>query len=114
MEKVGNRITFMEHWRFDQETKDLLIDKLSAELPALRGAIGASQNEIADAVGMPRQSYNSIELRKRRMTWTTYMALILLFDYNPNSHYRIRQLEVFPNQLDEFWLSGKIIEAEGL
>lgn len=69
---------------------------------------------IAYAVGMSRQSYNSIELKKRRMTWTTYMALILLFDYNPNSHYRIRQLEVFPNQLDECWLSGKIIEAEGL
>lgn len=65
MEKVGNRITFMDHWRFDQETKDLLIDKLSAELPALRGAIGASQNEIADAVGMSRQSYNSIELKKK-------------------------------------------------
>lgn len=54
----------MDHWRFDQETKDLLIDKLSAELPALRGTIGASQNEIADAVGMSRQSYNSIELKK--------------------------------------------------
>ena len=36
------------------------------------------------------------------------MALILFFDYNPASHNTIRQLDAFPNRLDECWLTGKI------
>lgn len=112
MEKIGNRITYMDHWRFDKEMKETLIDRLTAELPTLRGAVGASQDEIANAIGVSRQTYNSIELKKRKMSWTAYMALVLFFDYNPNSHSRIRQLEVFPNQLDECWLSGKLEEME--
>lgn len=36
------------------------------------------------------------------------MALILFFDYNPSSHDTIRQLDAFPYQLDECWLSGKM------
>lgn len=47
------------------------------------------------------------------MTWGTYMALMLFFDYNPLSHNTIRQLEVFPYQLDECWLSGKIVQVIG-
>lgn len=114
MELVGNRITYMNYWHFSKEMKDELIDKLTTVLPALRGAVGVSQDEIANAIGLSRQTYNSIELKKRRMTWGTYMALILFFDYNPSSHYTIRQLEVFPNQPDECWLSGKMEQVGDL
>lgn len=114
MELVGNRITYMNYWHFSKEMKDELIDKLTTVLPALRGAVGASQDEIANAIGLSRQTYNSIELKRRRMTWGTYMALILFFDYNPSSHYTIRQLEVFPNQLDECWLLGKMEQVGDL
>lgn len=98
----------MKFWHFSKEKKEQLIGKLTAELPALRGAVGASQDEIANIIGVSRQTYNSIELQKRKMSWGTYMALILFFDYNPSSHYTIRQLDVFPYQLDECWLSGKM------
>lgn len=108
MEMTGNRITYMDYWHFSKEMKEKLINRLTTELPTLRGAVGASQDEIANAIGVSRQTYNSIELKKRRMTWSTYMALILFFDYNPNSHYTIRQLDVFPYQLDECWLHGKM------
>ena len=46
------------------------------------------------------------------MSWNTYMSLILFFDYNPNSHDRIRQLGVFPYKLDECWLVGKMKAME--
>lgn len=98
----------MDYWHFDKDEKERLICKLASELPALRGAVGASQGEMADIIGVSRQTYNAVELGKRSMSWNMYMALILFFDYNPRSHFTIRQLDAFPYQLDECWLSGKM------
>ena len=113
MKNYNERISYMEYWHFTKEEKERLISKLSAELPALRGAVKATQDEIANAIGISRQTYNAIEMQKRSMSWNTYMALILFFDYNPSSHYTIRQLDAFPYRLDECWLSGKMEQASG-
>lgn len=110
---IDARRVYMDYWRFSPEEKAILIQKLTDALPALRGAVRATQDEIANATGVSRQTYNAIEMRKRRMSWNTYMSLILFFDYNPISHYTIRQLDAFPYQLDECWLSGKVEMLEG-
>ena len=96
------RKNYMDYWCFSVEEKEQLIDHLTANLPALRGAAQASQEQIANAVGVSRQTYNAIESLKRKMTWNTYMSLILFFDYNPNTHNTIRQLGAFPKHLYEF------------
>lgn len=108
MEASTKRKSYMDYWHFTAEEKDQLIVRLTNALPALRGAAKATQDEIANAVGVSRQTYNAVEVQKRRMTWNTYMSLILFFDYNPNTHYTIRQLDVFPYRLDECWLAGKM------
>lgn len=111
---MGNhngRISYMDYWHFTTEEKDKLINSLTKELPALRGAAKATQDELANAIGVSRQTYNAVEMQKRKMTWNTYMSLILFFDYNPNTHYTIRQLDAFPYRLDECWLSGKMDQA---
>lgn len=115
-ERIGEitnetRKTYMDYWHFTDEEKDELIRRLTKELPALRGAAKASQDEIARAIGISRQTYNAVEMQKRKMTWNTYMSLILFFDYNPSTHYTIRQLDAFPYRLDECWLSGKMDQA---
>ena len=102
----------MDYWHFTDEEKDELIRRLTKELPALRGAAKASQDEIARAIGISRQTYNAVEMQKRKMTWNTYMSLILFFDYNPSTHYTISQLDAFPYRLDECWLSGKMDQAD--
>lgn len=107
------RKNYMDYWHFTSEEKDQLIARLTKELPALRGAAKATQDEIANAIGVSRQTYNAVEMQKRKMTWNTYMSLILFFDYNPNTHYTIRQLEAFPYRLDECWLSGKMDQVNG-
>lgn len=94
----------MDYWHFLPEEKRELIKKLTFALPALRSITKATQDEIANVIGVSRQTYNAIEMQKRTMSWNNYMSLILFFDYNPNSHIMIRQLEAFPAQLDECWL----------
>lgn len=103
----------MDYWHFTKEEKDALIRKLTVALPMLRASVQASQEEISSAIGISRQTYNAIESQKRQMSWSTYMALILFFDYNPASHNTIRQLDAFPNRLDECWLTGKISQIGG-
>lgn len=107
MDFLCKRKTYMEYWHFSPEEKEDLIQKLTATLPALRGAAKATQEEVANAVGISRQTYCAVEMQKRKMSWNTYMALILFFDYNPNSRNAIRQLGAFPQQLDECRLSGE-------
>ncbi len=104
MDALFKRKTYMDYWHFTQQEKDDLIKRLTIALPALRGAVRATQDEIANAVGVSRQTYNVVESQKKKMSWNTYMALLLFFDYNPNSHIMLRQLEAFPPQLDECWL----------
>lgn len=64
-------------------TIDLLkgeaIAMLREELPILRAKAKISQEELAQKIGVSRQTYSSIETGKRDMTWTTFMALIAFF-----------------------------------
>lgn len=112
MDLLCKRKTYMEYWHFSPEVKDTLIQKLTTALPALRGAVKATQEEVANAVGISRQTYCAVEMQKRKMSWNTYMALILFFDYNPNSRNAIRQLGAFPQQLDECRLSGEQLDDQ--
>ena len=42
----------MDYWHFSDEEKNQLTKKLTEELPALRGAVKASQDEIANAIAL--------------------------------------------------------------
>lgn len=62
--------------------KTLCIVQLTNELPILRARLGLSQEELAERVGLSRQTYNAIENKTRKMTWNTCMAFIALFSSN--------------------------------
>jgi DNA-binding XRE family transcriptional regulator len=52
---------------------------LREELPTLRAKAKISQEELAQKIGVSRQTYSSIETGKRDKTWTTFMTLIVFF-----------------------------------
>jgi len=66
----------------DIEMRSQLIDRFVYELPVLRARIGASQAEIAEKVGISRQTYNLLENGKKKMNWTTFVALAAIFRSN--------------------------------
>lgn len=96
-----------KYWVFSKNDKEVLVNRLSIELPALRGKVNASQEELASAVGISRQTYCAYENRSRPIPWSVFLALLLYFDYMPSTHYMIRQLELFPKEFDECWHVGK-------
>ena len=106
------RDMYMQFWHFTDEEKSSLSKRLANELPALRGKVGASQAELAAAIGVSRQTYSAYENQSRALPWSVFLALLFFFDYNISTHYMIRKLELFPNEFDECWLAGKMMIEE--
>ena len=50
--------------------KDILVEKFVYQLPILRAVLNMSQDDVGEIVGLSRQTYSSIETKKRKMTWT--------------------------------------------
>lgn len=46
--------------------KTLSIIQLTNDLPILRARLGLSQEELAECVGMSRQTYNALENKTRK------------------------------------------------
>lgn len=85
----------------DKIDREKVIDKFIYELPVLRARIDMTQDEISEIVGLSRQTYSSLETRKRKMTWSNYIALLFVFYYNPITREAIEFAGLFPDELKE-------------
>lgn len=63
-----------------------LIRMLTGMLLILRAAIGISQGELADCIGISRQTYCALEQGKRQMSWGTFLSLFLFFISNEDTY----------------------------
>lgn len=59
---------------FDMRSK--VIALLRNELPVLRAKARVSQEDIANKIGISRQTYSSIETGKREMSWTDRKSVV--------------------------------------
>ena len=81
--------------------KDMLINILTDELPALRAKLGLSQDELSNIIGISRQTYSSIETKKRRMSWNTFLSLILVYGFNEKTSAYVNAVGAFPPSLKD-------------
>lgn len=79
--------------------KDQLIGILTEELPVFRAKVGLSQDDLSNIIGISRQTYSSIETKKRKMSWNIYLSLILIFDNNEKTREMLDALGAFPQEL---------------
>ena len=82
------------------EERDKLIDRMTENLPVLRKKLKLSQEDLAKVIGSSRYTVMLIETGKRRMTWNTFLSLVLLFDKNPETAVLLRALEVYTEEFD--------------
>ncbi len=66
-------------YTLEADDKKRLILNLAKNLKLLRTMRGLSQEELADHVGVTRQTILAVENGKREMTWTMYLAFLFLF-----------------------------------
>lgn len=96
----------MSKWKIDKAEQEKFITALTADLAPLRAKISISQGELAALVGVSRQTYCAVENGKKMMSWSTFLSLILFFDYNQATHQMIRDIGAFPNELVERFNNG--------
>lgn len=87
------------HTEIQEIDKDQLIGILTEELPVLRAKVGLSQDDLSSVIGISRQTYSSIETKRRKMSWNVYLSLILVFDNNEKTREMLNALGAFPQEL---------------
>lgn len=85
-----------------KERKEVLISELTNFFPVLRAALGISQGELAEKVGISRQTYCALEIKKRRMSWNTFLSLFLFFTSNSATNQLLTTREDFVDEVYEF------------
>ena len=84
---------------WENVNKEKLICILTEELPSLRAKIGATQEELSNIIGISRPTYSAIETRKRKMSWTVYLSLLMFFTQNEKTEPIIETIGAFPDDL---------------
>ena len=92
------------------DNRKRLIARLTYDLPVLRARLGISQEELAELIGISRQTYNTIETGKKEMPWTTFLALIAVFQNNSETLRMIRMIDDVEDELASL-ISGKTVQS---
>ena len=87
------------NWSLTDAEKTKFIAALTPELVLLRTKAGVSHEELAGLIGVSRQTYSALERKVRKMSWSTYLSLILFYDCNQKTHQLIRSMGVFPHDI---------------
>jgi len=82
--------------------KNDYIVKLTENLTMLRAKAGVTQEEVADVIGIARQTYSAIECGRKPMSWNTFMSLILFFKENTQTKEVIKLLNIYTGELENY------------
>ena len=93
-----------------QDIREKLIDNMTENLPVLRKKLKLTQEGLAKIIGSSRYSVMQIESKKRKMTWNTFLSLVLLFDKNEETALLLRVLDIYTNDFEDIILNQR--EAE--
>ena len=86
---------------YPEDKREDVINILTEELPMLRAKLGISQENLCDIVGISRQTYSGIETKKKKMSWSVFLSLLMLFTNNEKTASIIRIAGAFPDDLKE-------------
>ncbi len=84
----------------DNNKRDELIDKLTSNLPLIRAKMKMSQAELAEVVGIGRQTIISIENKSSKMRWDTFMAMMLIISKDADAADLLSLLGLHISDLD--------------
>lgn len=82
--------------------KDLLIKNMTDNLPMLRTRLDLSQEELANKIGLSRSTVFAMESHRSKMTWNTFLSLVLLFIKNKETNKLLGVLEIYTDELNDF------------
>lgn len=91
----------LSKWVIPESMQDEYISNLTKMLSGLRDLMGINQSDIAKMIGVSRQTYSAIETGRRKMSWATYLSLVLLFVCDKATSTLFQNSEAFPVRIIE-------------
>lgn len=92
-------------WNYiPDDARATLISDLTAELATLRAKEKLTQEELANAIGISRQTYSQIKCGKIKMSWSTYLAILFFYSTKESTAKLLEALGLYPNK----YLKGNI------
>lgn len=85
-----------------KDEKNALMKTMAENLPILRSKLNLSQEELAILLGVTRQTISSFESNQRKMTWSVFLALILIFFRNEPTKKLLVALNIYTPTLNDF------------
>lgn len=89
----------------DGVNKSEYVDKMAENLVVLRTKLGLKQSELANKIGVSRQTLLDFEKRKRPMAWSSFVALLTVFRENEGTRRLLDHFGIYSAELQKFLTS---------
>lgn len=86
-----------------EQQKAEVINNMTKNLVALRTMLHLTQTQLAEMMGITRQSLVLYETGKRSMTWNTYLSLLFIFTQRQETNNLLSIMGIYPDELKEIY-----------
>ena len=83
------------------------IQIMTESLPVLRTMLQLSQAQLAELIGVGRQTLVAFETGKRTMTWNTFLSLLFVFTQRKETNELLNVLGIYTEELKNVYRGGK-------
>ena len=73
---------------------------MAENLPVLRAKLGLSQGELANMIGITRQTLSAAECGSRELAWNNFISLLFIFTQNEATLPLLTALGVYTSELE--------------
>lgn len=78
------------------------MERMADNLPVLRKKAELTQTALAELIGVSKFTILSIEKKQRKMTWNTFLSLVLVFTKNKETDKMLTLFEIYTDEFNEF------------
>lgn len=90
----------------NRSSKKKLCRMMASNLPIFRTQLRLSQEDMAEKLGVTRQTISAFEGGQREMPWSMFLACLIIFLSNESTNKMLTALEIYTDQLKDF-LAGE-------
>ena len=89
--------------RLSEESKSNSIKNMSDNLVALRTMLHLTQAQLAEIMGVTRQTLVLYETGKRVMTWNTFLTLMFIFTQKRETRELLNILNIYTDEMKDLY-----------